>query len=318
MSVITYQDLALNWSPKSKRDHSFNLLALFIFVGFMVGGIYIGTIVLPTEKRSIKPILPERVAKFIIEKPKPKPKPKPKQIEAPKPKIKPKPRVERKSPVKEIKLTRKQEISRKKAEQSGLLALSNELADLVDTSGIDSMVGKTITKSNNSRQVAQVNTDKLTTGATKGSTGVNSKTYLATVGKTTLNDQERAVARKLITSRAVKGGTHAKAAGTSGTQTRIGNYRSEEDIAYVMDQNKSKLHSLYRRARRHNPGLKGKIVLEITILSSGKVSAVKIKSSELNDPVLETKLIARIKQFDFGVQNVKVVTVTFPVEFLPS
>ena len=85
-----------------------------------------------------------------------------------------------------------------------------------------------------------------------------------------------------------------------------------------MDLNKSKLHSLYRRARRHNPGLKGKIVLEITILASGKVSVVTIKSSELNDPALESRLIARVKQFDFGVQNLKTVTVTFPVEFLPS
>ncbi len=85
-----------------------------------------------------------------------------------------------------------------------------------------------------------------------------------------------------------------------------------------MDKNKSKLHSLYRRARRSHPGLKGKIVLEITIAPSGKVLKVRIKSSELNDPKLESRLVARIKRFDFGSYSVQKVTVTFSIEFLPS
>ena len=85
-----------------------------------------------------------------------------------------------------------------------------------------------------------------------------------------------------------------------------------------MDKNKSKLHSIYRRARRSHPGLKGKIVLEITIAPSGKVLSVRIKSSELNDPKLESRLVARIKRFDFGSDSVEKVTVIFPIEFLPS
>jgi len=315
MSAITYQDIALNWSPKSKRDHNFNIIALLVLSGFMLAGVFMSMMELPAEKRMIKVDVPERVAKFILDKPRPKPKPK--IIEPPKLKPKPKPRVERQKPKKEVQLTKKQEVARKKAEQSGLLALSSELADLVDTSSIDSMVGKKIEKTGNAQQAARVNTENLNKDVAKGSAGVSDNSYLAKVGTTKLNEQERAVARELITSRAVKAGNYAK--GTeAGKSPRIGNYRSEEDIAYVMDQNKSKLHSLYRRARRHNPGLKGKIVLEITILSNGKVSTVRIKSSELNDPSLESKLLARIRQFDFGVQNVKTVTVTFPVEFLPS
>ncbi len=315
MSVVTYRDIALNWSPRNRRDNRFNILAVCMLAGFMLFGWLLGKIEVPEEKRQIKIEVPERVAKFILEKPKPKPKPK--KVEPPKPKPKPKPRVERKQPKKIVKLTKKQEVARKKAEKSGLLALSNELSDLIDTSSIDSMVGKKINKSVNAQQTARVDTDKLTSEAGKGSGGVNEKTYIAGVGSTKLTEQERAVARQLITSRAVKTGVHTKD-GTTGKNARIGNYRSEEDIAYVMDKNKSKLHALYRRARRHNPGLKGKIVLEITILASGRVSAVRVKSSELNDPTLEARLLARIKQFDFGERNVKTVTVTFPVEFLPS
>lgn len=314
MSVMTYQEIALNWTPQSRRDHTFNIIALFILTGFMTAGLLLGSIELPKTERKVKLEVPERVAKFIMEKPKPKPQ----KIEPPKPKPKPKSRVQRQQPKNEVILTKKQEVARKKAEQSGLLALSNELADLVDTSSIDNMVGKKVTTSAQSHQAAQINTDALGKDIGKSSQGVNSGNYLAKIGKTTLSTQERAIARKLITSRAVKGDSHRNNKAISDQKARVGNYRSEEDIAYVMDLNKSKLHSLYRRARRTNPGLKGKIVLEITIQASGKVSAVKIKSSELNDPTLESKLLARIRQFDFGLQNVKTVTVTFPVEFLPS
>jgi len=85
-----------------------------------------------------------------------------------------------------------------------------------------------------------------------------------------------------------------------------------------MDKNKSKLHSLYRHARRSDPGIQGKIVLEITISPAGKVLSVVMVSSELNNPKLESRIISRIKQFKFGEANVKKVTVTYPIEFLPS
>lgn len=85
-----------------------------------------------------------------------------------------------------------------------------------------------------------------------------------------------------------------------------------------MDQCKSKLHSIYRRARRSHPGLKGKIVLEITIAPSGKVLKVRVRSSELNNPKLESRLVARDKRIDFGSSSVEKVTVTFLIEFLPS
>ena len=62
----------------------------------------------------------------------------------------------------------------------------------------------------------------------------------------------------------------------------------------------------------------GGIVLEITIAPCDKVLSVRIKSSELNDPKLELRLVARIKRFDFGSDSVEKVTVIFPIEFLPS
>ncbi len=143
------------------------------------------------------------------------------------------------------------------------------------------------------------------------------------VGTTKLDGEQGAMARKLITARTSEDSSQAESAvATKKVKTakkeRVGNYRSEEDIAYVVDKNKSKLHAIYRRARRSDPGIQGKIVLEITILPSGKVESVRMTSSELQNTKLETRIIARVKQFDFGAQNVKKVTVTYPIEFLPS
>ncbi|VAW87997.1 hypothetical protein MNBD_GAMMA17-1199, partial [hydrothermal vent metagenome] len=80
----------------------------------------------------------------------------------------------------------------------------------------------------------------------------------------------------------------------------------------------SKLFSIYNRERRTDPGLKGTIVLEIVIAPSGEVVEVRIVSSELNNSKLERRILSRIKQFNFGEKDVGTVTVSYPIEFIPS
>lgn len=310
MSVITYNNLALDWSPVNKRDSFFNRLTLVIVTIALFMGLTLTSIDLPKEERKARTAVPERVAKFILQKEKPKvvkPKPKPK----PKPPVKTVKRIKKK-PKSDKPLTKVQKKARKKAESSGLLALNNELADLMDTSSITSMVGKKVKQGSSALKAAKVDTKVLTSNASKGSGGVGKDKYATNVSRTVLSQAEKVAFREsMLTNGKLKGKTHKS--------TRRGdNVRSEEDVIYVMDQNKSKLHQIYRRARRADPGLKGKIVLEITIAPSGKVTKVRIKSSQLNNPKLESRLVARIKRFDFGAGSVEEVTVTFPIEFLPS
>jgi len=207
-----------------------------------------------------------------------------------------------------------------------LIALAEELSDLMDTSNIDSMVGNPIRKSTTqAMQIAAVDTKILMAGSIQRSSGgvqpIEHSSKI--VGTTKLDDEQSQVARELIMARASEDlgqpeSTTATERAKKIKRDRVGNYRSEEDIAYVVDKNKSKLHAIYRRARRSDPGIQGKIVLEITILPSGKVESVRINSSELQNAKLEARIIARVKQFDFGAQTVKKVTVTYPIEFLPS
>ena len=45
---------------------------------------------------------------------------------------------------------------------------------------------------------------------------------------------------------------------------------------------------------------------------------MRIESSELKTAELEPKLLARIRQFDFGAKDVNEMVVNYPVDFLPS
>lgn len=112
-----------------------------------------------------------------------------------------------------------------------------------------------------------------------------------------------------------EGGT----AGTSeGKKTGSKAGRSERDISQVMEKYKGAMQQMYERARRANPTLGGKVVFEITIDASGRVTSCKIISTELNEPDLENKLVAKVKGIDFGAAQVDTVTVTYPVDFIPN
>jgi len=317
VSPVYYEQLALDWSPESKSNKQFNLIALLIVMVMMLSGIIMSSIPVPQETREARRVVPERIANFIIEKKKPepkkivpKPKPKPKPVPRPVPKIKKVPKEKAQKP-----LTKSQKKAREKAAESGLLALGKELSDLMDTSDINTMVGGDIKSSSvSAATAASQNRALLIADASKGSSGINEAEYTAAVGQSQLSQREiTQVKQSLLSPDAL-----SKSSGSQANSSRSGGLRAEEDISIVFDQNKSKLYSIYNRARRTNPGLKGRIVLEITISPSGKVTNIKVVSSELGDAKLESRLVNRIKLFDFGAKKVDQVIVTYPIEFLPS
>ena len=81
---------------------------------------------------------------------------------------------------------------------------------------------------------------------------------------------------------------------------------------------KGAIYAIYNRALRDDPALQGKVVLKLSIAPSGQVTDIRIESSELKAADLEAKLLARIRSFDFGAKDVNPMTVTYPLDFLPS
>lgn len=318
MTVAYYDQLALEWNPESNTDSQFKLITAIVITTMLLLGLVLSAIDVPEKERVARTAVPERIANFILEKEKPKPKvvkPKPK----PKPKPQPKPKVKKlqKNKLERKPLTKQQVKAREKAANSGLLALGNELSDLMDTSDVSSMVGGSVKGSSASATTAAGHDRALLTSNTsQGSGGVDAGQYSTRVAQTSLSQREITQVRQSLLSPEAKARAESRSSSTS--QSGKDGVRAEEDITIVFDQNKSRLYSIYNRARRTNPGLKGKIVLAITIAPSGKVISVKIVSSELNDSKLESRLVSRIKQFNFGARPVEKVTVTYPIEFLPS
>jgi len=172
--------------------------------------------------------------------------------------------------------------------------------------------------SDSSREASTLNKDLLTENIGEGSQGITNDQYkLVGVSRTKLTDQERLLVRQSLFSKEVDDKV-SKSSGSNSSREANGSRRAEEEITLVFDQNKGSLYSIYNRERRKDPGLQGKIVLEITISPEGKVVSVTIVSSELNNPKLERSLLSRIKLFKFSTGKTKPMTVRYPIEFLPA
>ena len=85
----------------------------------------------------------------------------------------------------------------------------------------------------------------------------------------------------------------------------------------MFDRNKGAIYALYSRALREQPELQGKLVLEFTIAPTGEVTMCRVVSSELNDPELESKIVARVRLFHFEAKDVESITTTKPIDFFP-
>ncbi len=178
MSVLNYEDQALKWQPDNGSAQRFVVINIVVLAVVLSVGLFLSSIELPKEERMIHVGVPERVAQFILENetpkpsvsqeaiPKPRPKPKPKlepkvkREQAPKPKIQLKPEItEDNAP-----LTDPSSAARERAENSGLLALSNDLADLMDTADVNAMVGRKIRRVSGAESMANIDADVLDVG----------------------------------------------------------------------------------------------------------------------------------------------------------
>jgi len=306
MSVNSYESFALHWMQRDDNDAFFRKTYRIVIAICVVLGIIVAIIDVPKPERKEREPLPPRLVKFLEEQKKAPPPPKPVVKAPPKPKPKPKPIV-RPKPKPKKPVTKKQIKAREKAQKSGLLALQNELTDLIETPAVSALVSSKV--SNAGKQAAKNDTSILTANATKGSGGVSTKGLDRRVSTTAIGSRKTTQ----VNSKAAVATINAEKAGKGRRASR-----SEEEITIVMDKNKGAIYAVYNRELRRNPGLQGRVVLEITIAPSGRVTKVKVVSSELGDKKLERKLVARIKLFNFGAKKVDTVTVTYPLEFFPS
>ena len=237
--------------------------------------------------------------------------------------------------------------ARRKAAGVGLLAMSNDLAELRGAPlavqltpvkqgpGVGTSVGVGVGAGNEAGTPTRA---LITSNATGGSGGINTAAYSRNTGGGGLAGRATTLVEGVAGGGggggAGGGGARGRGDGTgsgvggAGGGTGAGGAlqrggsgkasRSIEDIKLVFDRNKGSIYAIYNRALREEPSLQGKVVLKLNIAPGGNVVDCRIESSELRTPELEAKLLARIRQFDFGAKDVDVMIVTWPVDFLPS
>lgn len=300
-----YRLYDLPWSPTEEVEQRFRKVLRNAFIAFAVFAILIPLLPVPERSLTKAPAVPDRIVKLVLEqKAPPPPPPPPPKVEDKKP--------EPIKPVEQPKPTPPKPSAREKAQNSGLLVLQDQLADLRDNSIIDkaamtrNLTGKVGEQTRSERSLLTskvggssggINTAQLSRGY-GGGTGALS-------GHTT-TQVTSAVLEKQAENSVQRGAGSGKAS------------RSEEEIALVFDRNKGAIYALYTRALRDKPDLQGKVVLELTIGADGSIQRCEVVSSELNDPELERKLIARVKSFRFEAKDVGTITVTKPIDFFPA
>lgn len=104
--------------------------------------------------------------------------------------------------------------------------------------------------------------------------------------------------------------------GGMGTSRETG--RSDAEIRRVMDSNKGAIFSIYNRALRTQPLLRGKLTIQLVIGADGGIASATIVASDLNDADLQARLLSRIRLINFGDAAVAATTLNYSFEFLPG
>jgi protein TonB len=288
-----FRRFELPWGLGEESERKFvKLLRVSIIVATVIA-IIIALLPAP-ERNRVKPEdLPERVVQLIVERPKPPPPPPPPEPETPKP--------EEVKPTDQPKPTEKPKPNLRKQ-----MAVFDELADLREmTPDIQDPQLKTPVEDARSER------NLITSAAGRTSGGINTANQARGFG-----GGSGAIGTHSTTQVQHGSGLDPNA---GGRVQRTGNSgkasRSQEEVAIVFDRNKGALDALYRRALRDQPELQGKVVLEFTISPSGDITMCRVVSSELQDPELERKIVARVRLIKFKPADVAPLTVSKPLEF---
>ncbi len=190
------------------------------------------------------------------------------------------------------------------------MPFAEDLADLVDQDLLETVTDDR-ELSASVGEAARNERSMITSKVGTASSGINTASMSRNTGGTGIAGRTTTKIDSPVADIGPAGG--ATRTGTSGKASR-----SREEIELVFDRNKGAIFALYNRALRSDPTLEGKLVLRLTISPDGSVTFCEVVSSELGDPDLEAKLVARIKLFRFEAKDVEPITTTKPIDFFPA
>lgn len=317
MDLPFYREYDLPWTTGRSQDKEFQRLLGIIFLICAVLSIVWPFIPVAEPDPFDVDEIPPRIAQLLLEEkplpppplPEPEPEPEPEpddpepeQVveESPEPEPEPIPEPE----------PDREEIAREQA-QAALMPFAEDLADLVDNELLDQVADdRDLTSSVG--EAERNERSMITSKVGAASSGINTAAMSRNTGGSGIAGRNTTRVASPVAGIGQAGGS-ASRSGSSGKASR-----SREEIELIFDKNKGAIFALYNRALRRDPSLEGKLVLRLTIDPNGAVSFCEIVSSELGDPELERKLVARVKMFRFEARDVEAITTTKPIDFFPA
>lgn len=319
MDLPFYREYDLPWTSDSSQERRFQRLLRNIFIAVLVLSLVWPFLPAPEPEFDDVIDIPPRIAQLLLEEQplppppppepepeepevedEPEPEPEPEQVaEEPEPEPQPEP-----EPAPDL-----EEVAREQA-QAAFMPFAEDLADLVDQELLD----KVADDRELSASVGEAERNErsmITSKVGTASGGINTANMSRNTGGTGIAGRSTTKVDSPVAGIGPPGG--ASRTGTSGKASR-----SREEIELVFDKNKGVIFGLYNRALRNDPTLEGKLVLRMTIAPNGTVTFCEIVSSELGDPDLEAKLVARVKMFRFEAKDVEPITTTKPIDFFPA
>ena len=309
-----YRSFDLPWDIPAEERESFRRMWRTALGIVLVFSIALPLLPVPERPFDVPPPIPPRIAQLVLDRAIPPPPPPPVQPERVEPRRDQRP-VEK--PVSDLARTQD---ARKKASQAGLLPFVDQLADLRDQFDVkkDDLKPLASAKGDGATPRAERALITARTGTLTG--GINTSGVSRGFGSGTGTLDGHGTTRMQVPLGGSGSGNALSGGGGDASRTGGGKKasRSQEEIELVFDRNKAAIYALYNRALRDNPALLGKVVFELTIAPWGEITDIRIVSSELKDPELERKLVARIRMFRFEDKDVEAMTTTKPIEFFPA
>ena len=354
VSSVPHRAMIMPWTREAESEKRFRRAVLVALLVCFICGAVFQMISVPIPDRSVAVVeIPERLAKLVkneppkpVAQPKPVNKPPQEEIKTAQETTQPKPEPAKpEKPSKEAGGSPKpaqvakaggggggKAAARKKAERVGVLAFKNTFKDLMAetpvaklgtearvTKGSPRVAGQAVAQRSLvamqakggssggiayaavSRNVGYGNVDRLGGGGIgKGGGGGTGNGIGYGSGPV-----ESAIADIAESARPLSDGPGAG--------------RTDEEIQIVFDRYKATLYRIYNRELRKDPTLRGKILLRLSIETSGEVSMCKVESTDLGSPELVAMIVERIRRFNFGPkEGVPKMTILYPIDFLPA
>lgn len=285
-------------SLASDNDRRFRRLVLGIGLPALLLGLVLPFIQVSGLLKGGGMLTPVRYAKLIEQTDAPEPEAQPDQpVQKPQPK-----------PAQKPQLTQQQKVekARKKAEKA-IASLQDSLAELRESNlpTVNAPLTADVLSSESGKNPS------FAASASKSSGGIGEVGVVERQSTTALGSREAQRVKSTVGS-----GKDASRSGLSGDVVKNG--RSLEDIQLVFDRAKGAFYTMYQRELRANPNARGKVVVRLTIAPSGRVTACRVVSSEMNNPEFEKKIIARVLLLDFGAKPIGDYTLDYPLNFFPQ